>query len=163
MHLLKTPCDCAGLCASSAMCLSVSPLVSDTCLLYAGCFAGMHIGCAQSFSARRPWWHLGMRRTLQNTTKLNMGSLTELPADALSKNWLHLLKYRWTAGITWLHDSIDLCYMCSARARLSQLRSLPCGINSPCQQHVLQTPLPAVFPGNIASSCQGVTETSLSN
>jgi hypothetical protein len=64
------------------------------------------------------------------------------------------LRYQWTAGILWLHPqaSIDLCFMCSARARLSQPRSLPCGINSPCQQHVPQIPLPAVFPGHIASS-----------
>ena len=63
-NLLVVPRRCAALYASSAVWLSVSLMASHTRLLYSGCFAGMHIGCAQSFSARRPCWLLGMRRSL---------------------------------------------------------------------------------------------------
>ena len=63
-NLLEVPRRCAALYASSAVWLSASLMASHTRLLYTGCFAGMHIGCAQSFSARRPCWLLGMRRSL---------------------------------------------------------------------------------------------------
>ena len=47
--------------------------------------------------------------------------------------------------------------MCSARAGLSQPRSLPCDVNSPFQQHTPQVPLPAVFPGHRSKlSCQKI-------